>query len=76
MKTRIGMILAVLFLSIAPVFAADPPKGCDMKDKAKACCKKDAECCKDPAKCDKKDHACKHAEGEEHSCAKSCAKKS
>ena len=78
MKTRIGMILAVLFLSIAPVFAADAPKSCDAADAAKCkdavCCKKDAACCKDAAKCEKKDHTCSHAEGKEHACSKTCKK--
>ena len=82
MKRRIGMALATLLLAVAPAFAGDAPKGCDMKGDhgcANAeCCTKNADCCKDAKSCDMKDdHAgCKHAEGQEHACSKSCKKPS
>jgi hypothetical protein len=77
-KSRIGSSLAILLLSLAPVFAADAPKSCDKANaancKTAACCTKDAACCKDAEKCDKKEHSCKHAEGQDHACSKSCKK--
>ncbi len=44
-----------------------PPKSCDKAEAAK--------CTKDPKTCNKtKDHSCKHAEGQEHACSKTCKK--
>jgi len=77
-KSRIGLSLAILLLSLAPVFAADAPKACDKDNaancKTAACCKKDAACCKDAEKCAKKEHSCNHAEGTENACSKACKK--
>jgi hypothetical protein len=68
-------------LSLTPVFAADAPKACDKADAATCCknaecCKKDAACCKDAKTCNVKEHACRHADGQEHACSTACAKKS